>query len=145
LAQSRTPQGLEEELTPPVPRVNAPVPSFFGWPVFVLGLLCPGLGLFLRRRRWDALAVLIGVGWASGTAAVIGARLVREAAMAAGLPPTPWDDASLWGQGLIASVLDSSTLPWPLLALGIHVGAAWLAAAPGQCPTLNEAVGDSPS
>lgn len=119
--------------------------SFFGWPVFVLGLVCPGLGLFLRRRRWDALAVLIGVAWASGTAAVLGARLVREAAMAAGLPPTPWDDASLWVQGLFAGALDSTTLPWPLLALGVHVGAAWVAAAPGRSPTPNEAFVDSPS
>lgn len=100
--------------------------TFFGWPIFLLGLLCPGLGLFLRARRWDALAAFAGAAWASGMAALVGARLVREGAMAAGLPPIPWDDASLWAQGVLASVTDSTTLPWPLMALVIHVGAAWV-------------------
>jgi len=128
LAQSRTPQGLDEELIPPIPRVNAPAQSFFEWRFVALGLLLPGIGLFLRGRRWDGLAVFVGTAWATGMSALVGARLVRAAAMAEGLEPSLWSASSLWTDGLVASVTESSALPWPLLAMLIHVGTALVSA-----------------
>lgn len=108
--------------------------TFFGWPNFALGLLLPGLGLFVRGRRWDALAVLLGTAWASGMAALVGARIVRASAMAEGLEPLPWNAASLWAEGVLRSLSESSALPWPLLALTLHVGTAWVAATGRQGP-----------
>ncbi len=128
MAQSQTPQGLDEELIPPIPRVNAPAQSFFEWRFVALGLLLPGIGLFLRGRRWDGLAVFVGTAWAVAMSALVGNRLVRVAAMAEGLDPPPWSAASLWADGLVASVSESSALPWPLIAMLIHVGAALFSA-----------------